>query len=182
MSNGQLGGHGWEPGWASGRSAQYRGGHTAQLKACIYYQNLWETDAAVHTAAGGCGGNVTLASKLPARLLCVALWNPRPPAPCTCALAQEGLGGILSPAFLVPWPSRLCFLPLPCTGATSRCFAQGLLRGLNPGPGGQWAGLAASLRHLSPGARACAACQPQACHLLGDGLRGLSLSRNFSSR
>lgn len=114
---------------------------------------------------------------------------PGPAAVCGCPPSGTHARQPCAPA---PWPRRdwgassapPSSSPGPHTSIFCPCPAQGLLRGLNPGPGGQGAGLVVSLWHVSLGAQACAACQPrgpQACHLLGDGLRGLSLSRNFSS-
>lgn len=146
MFYGQVGGHAgnlrfWNPpGSPSGPSHSTEVGTATQLKACMYYPHLWETDTAVHTTAGGCGANGALASDL--RSSCCLCSPPPEPTPASPVQGRPGAAGVWGPPPSPPGLPPLSVCHCPAQRPPAHSFAQGLLRGLNPGPGGQqsWAG------------------------------------------
>lgn len=115
---GELGRPGWAPELPESSREPRASGRRAQLrgsgqrKARLYYQNLRRAHA-----AGLCEGPPRTAP---------------PPGPWASSPEREGLGDASAP---LSGPPRV----RPCHQLSSS--APGLLRGLDPGPGGQWAGL-----------------------------------------
>lgn len=109
------------------------------------------------------------------------------PCPRCPGISDGGVGTSSALLLCLRTPVPSSPLPLSQSATGPATLPQGLLRGLNPGPGGSEAGV-----HMwSPGdmfscitslwQHACSVGSGQ-CHLLCDVLRGLLLSRHCSSR
>lgn len=123
----------------------------SQLTFCIYYQNLMENRyTAIYTTAGGCAANSGFGIKpsgpaaihpsLPAAAHSLPGWQPlhvlQQPGLTQgrgCSLLGLSLSLVGDPSPLRPATAA----SLPPPSHRPNCFAQGLLRDLDPGPGGQ---------------------------------------------
>lgn len=147
MFYGQVGGACWEPEFLeSSREpvrtlAQYRGGHSHTAQGLyILPRSMGNRHSRSHNSrrlwGRWCFG------VQPPGLAAVCGSPPPEPTPASPVQGRPGAAGVWGPPPSPPGLPPLSVCHCPAQRPPAHSFAQGLLRGLNPGPGGQqgWAG------------------------------------------